>query len=139
MLCCAKPSNIERQTIVLHTEGAWRLPEPEQPEVLLAQWISAYHYGLTRPLPLFAKTGRAYAAAAIKDPDELHKAATAARALWFSGFRNAGEGEKHSNRYVYRSHLPIEDEDFRYWSTLLLGPMLENAQDVKIEELGGLS
>jgi exodeoxyribonuclease V gamma subunit len=123
LLCCVKPQGIKCVTKVISLDDVLVFNEVQDPEVLLAKWISAYCDGQSLPLPFFAKLSFIYSESLDKKGDNV-KALSAAKAKWEDGFKFPGEGSKSTNAFLYRGHSPLDDE-FEALAQTLISPLLE--------------
>jgi exodeoxyribonuclease V gamma subunit len=123
LLCCVKPQGIKCITKVISLDNVLVFNEVQDPEVLLAKWISAYCDGQSLPLPFFAKLSFIYSESLEKQGDN-EKALSAAKAKWEDGFKFPGEGSKPTNAFLYRGHSPLDDE-FEALAQTLISPLLE--------------
>ena len=77
----------------------------EDPEPLLAQLLAFYWQGLSRPLPFFPESSRAWAEAKVEVQVER------AQAAWVGNFNYAGEGTDLAYGYFFSPQsLPLDEE-----------------------------
>lgn len=99
-----------------------RLRPVQDPEPLLAQLLADYWQGLSRPLPFFPETSRAWAEA--REGTQADKA----QAVWGGGFDHAGEGSDPAYGYFFSPQsLPLSEAFIEL--AALFAPILEHLEE----------
>jgi len=155
LLCSLRPEGITCETRLHYLNNKQlEFNQPDNPEELLSQWISAYLQGLQQPLPFFDKTSWAYADTSFKGQKKLekykpkegqdnnveqetrhkltekieelkNKSLGSARSKWHDEYRQLGQKLKPANHYIYRGHEPFEN-DFGNLAINLLIPLMKH-------------
>ena len=82
-----------------------RLRPAQDPEPLLAELLASYWQGLSRPLPFFPESSRAWAEASVETATDK------AQAAWVGNFNYAGEGADPAYSYFFSPQsLPLSEE-----------------------------
>jgi len=104
-----------------HAVQQWLLQPVADPEAMLAQLLALYWQGLSRPLPFFPETSRAWAEA------KPGKAEDDARLAWTGNTIIRGEGSDPAYGYFFPAQsLPLSEEFVDL--TTLFAPILANLE-----------
>ncbi len=116
------------ETLLLGTDGAFRLGPVANPEAELARLLDLYWQGLGRPLPLFAESSHAFAVELLRGGTRDQGVARARRA-WLGNEYQAGEGESPYFRLCFQGRDPLDDE-FMDTARDFFRPLLEHREKV---------
>jgi len=129
VLCFANPLDIQCVTKVVSLEEVLVFEKVEDPESLLAEWVKAYCDGCLSPLPFFGKVSYEYAKTFAKNGDK-DASLKSARKKWEDSYDfskksdRPGEGSKPANKFIFRSHSPL-DSQFEELAQTLLCPLIK--------------
>jgi exodeoxyribonuclease V gamma subunit len=121
-LCAMDPPGIERSSRLLMLDQDLVYRPVAEPRPVLAQLLELYWKGLSSPLPFFAESSWAYAAA-MTGGKGREAALRAAWSRWLDGYAHNGEGGDEYIDTAWRGTQPI-NEDFESVALRILEPLM---------------
>ncbi|MCF6289395.1 MAG: exodeoxyribonuclease V subunit gamma [Desulfobacterales bacterium] len=115
-------------TLLLGTDGLFRLGPVDNPEAELGRLLDLYWQGMARPLPLFAESSLAFAVELFRGKTRA-LALARARRTWLGNEYQAGESESPYFRLCFQGRDPLDDE-FMDTAQDFFQPLLEHREKI---------